>query len=327
MDVTTRITRHGAQLFALGAIAALAAGCSAGPSARDSAESGAQGVSGVQSDVQGAPAAADGNDAQTRGAESGDSAKGAGAGQGKGQGQGQGAGNGNGQGQGKGHGNGHGNGSGGGDSSDVVIPEGWAGTVSQERFAPEDPAAYLALGNLNGSQAVTEMSAEGIAGSEFFGGSDARCEGDAVLGGTSATCTFTDTDSGEQRFADVHMVGAGFGSTALLYAVSSTEGVDASVVSDAPFALQTLGQTEPANATAADLEEAVISGVMMGYSEDGELPAELDATCEVTDGGEHALCEVTGTPDGGGDGTWYATAQRGYSGDTDAYVFTRLPQE
>lgn len=319
MDVTTRITRHGAQLFALGAIAALAAGCSAGPSARDSAESGAQGVSGVQSDVQGVPTAADGNDARTRGAESGDSAKGAGAGQGKGQGKGQG--------QGKSHGQGHGNGSGGGDSSDVVIPEDWAGTVSQERFAPEDPTAYLALGNLSGSQAVTEMSAEQITGSEFLGGSDAQCEGEAVLGGTSATCTFTDTDSSEQRFADVHMVRAGFGSTALVYAVSSTEGVDASVVPDAPFALQTLWQTEPANATAADLEEAVISGVMMGYSEDGELPAELDATCEVTDGGEHALCEVTGTPDGGGDGTWYATAQRGYSGDTDAYVFTLLPQE
>lgn len=307
MDITTRITRRGAQLLALGAVAALAAGCSAGPSADDTAPSGSQGVSGARSDAQGAgPADGQGNSTV--------------------QGTGQGHGNGNGNGHGNGNGTGHGHGDGGGDSSDVVLPESWAGTVSQERFAPEDPTAYLALENLHGAPAVDTMSGEQIAGGEFFAGADARCEGEAVLGGAAATCAFTDAESGEQRFADVHMVDAGFGRTALLYAVSGTEGVEASVA-PAPFALQTLWQVTPGDATAADLEEAVTSGVMMGHSHDGELPADLDATCEVTDGGEHALCEVTGTPDGGGDGTWYATAQRGYSGDTDAYVFTMLPQE
>ena len=65
---------------------------------------------------------------------------------------------------------------------------------------------------------------------------------------------------------------------------------------------------------------------MLGYANDGELPEELTVDCEVADGGEHGQCELTGTPDGGGDGSWYATAQHGYDGDRAAYLFTQLPQ-
>ena len=37
-----------------------------------------------------------------------------------------------------------------------------------------------------------------------------------------------------------------------------------------------------------------------------------DPVAERRDGGRHALCEIVGTPDGAGDGSWYGTLQPGY---------------
>lgn len=281
MHITTRITRHGGQLFALGAVAALAAGCSAGPApGGGSASEGSQAPSGAQSDVQGAAAPAEERSADHE------------------------------------------------DPDAAQLPEDWSGTVSAQQFAPEDPSAYLAMVALHGDRAVTEMSAEEIENSEFLAGTGADCDGGAVLGGGAASCDVTTIDgSGEQRSAQVRLVETGFGHTALLFGVSATGGADLAVATGAAQGLQSIGDQELSSVTAGDLESAAASAVMRGFAHDGELPEDLSVACEVDDGGEHGVCEVAGTPDGGGDGTWLATAQRGFDGDRAAYLFTQLPQE
>ena len=47
-----------------------------------------------------------------------------------------------------------------------ALPQDWSGTVSTQRFAPEDGSAYLAMLTLHGSQSATAMSAEEIEGTE-----------------------------------------------------------------------------------------------------------------------------------------------------------------
>lgn len=278
--VRHRIARHGAQLLALGATAALVAGCGAGTDsggsapADDSQAGGSHAATGAQSDVR----------AATQGEESG-----------------------------------------------ATLPEEWAGTISTQPFAPESPSSYLAMVTLHGDQAVHEMSAEEIEGSEFLAGADPQCEGVAVLDGDAAHCTFTAMDGSDgERSAEVRLVHTGFGNTALLFGVTETEGqmegAEFPVAAGAPVGLQTLGTEDVSAVTDEDLADAATSAVMLGYANDGELPEELTVDCEVADGGEHGQCELTGTPDGGGDGSWYATAQHGYDGDRAAYLFTQLPQ-
>ena len=208
------------------------------------------------------------------------------------------------------------------------LPDSWAGTVSTERFAPGDATAYLAMVAMHGDRAATSMTAEQIENTEFLGGMDAQCEGDVDLDGAFSSCTFVDPyGDGETMFAQVRLVPMGFGNTGLLFGVSGEAATDLAVAPGVALGLQSVEQDDLSAVTAESLEGAAIGGVMIGYRIDGDVPAGISATCEVTEGGEHGVCEVTGTPDGGGDGTWYATAQRGYSGDTDAYVFTMLPQE
>lgn len=263
MHTITTIKRYGAGLFALGAVAALAAGCSAGPAP-------AQGRSDVHDAAAPAEEDSEGN---------------------------------------------------------AAIPDEWAGTVSTERFAAEADGSYLAMMNLHGDSAVASMSADDIAGTEFLAGAEAQCEGEAVLDGAAASCTFTAMDgSGDQQFAQVRLVPTGFGNTALLFGVTDEPGADLAVAPGAAQGLQTLEGGDVSAVTDEELAGAATSGVLLGHRNDGELPAHLSVTCEVADGGEHGLCEVTGTPDGGGDGTWYASAQRGYDGDRAAYLFTQLPQ-
>ncbi|WP_299303171.1 hypothetical protein [uncultured Brachybacterium sp.] len=287
MHTTTTITRYRAGLLALGALAALLAGCTTGPaSAEDPAAAGGAGKTVVQeapdqerSDVHdaAAPAAED--------------AEGAAA-------------------------------------PDSEIPGQWDGTVSTERFAAEADGSYLAMMTLHGEAAVTTMSAEDIAVTEFLAGADAQCEGEAVLDGAAASCTFVAMDgSGDQQLAQVRLVPTGFGNTALLFGVTDEPGAALPVAPGAAQGLQTLGGGDVSVVTDEELAGAATSGILLGYRNDGELPADLSVTCEVSDGGEHGLCEVTGTPDGGGDGTWYASAQRGFDGDRAAYLFTQLPQE
>ena len=275
MHTTTRTTiaRCGAGLLTLGAVAALAAGCTTGPAP--------SGTPGGEPATASGPAASDSSetpapDATAPGAE-------------------------------------------------ALGP--WGGTVSTERFAPETDGSYLAMMHLHGGPTVTEMSAEGIAGTEFLAGAEAQCEGEAVLDGAAATCTFIAMDgSGRQQFAQVRLVPTAFGGTALLFGVTDEAGAELDVA-EAPQGLQAIEGEDVSAVTEQELADAAISAVMMGSGGDGEPPTDLSVMCEVSDGGEHGLCEVTGTPDGGGDGTWYASAQRGFDGDRAAYLFTQLPQE
>ena len=208
-----------------------------------------------------------------------------------------------------------------------ALPGEWSGTVSTQRFAPEDASSYLAMLTLHGERPTTSMSAEEIEGTEFLAGADAACEGTAELDGSGATCTFAAMDGSKgPQTAQVRMVSTGFDGTALLFGVSGQGAPELPVAPGAEHALQATSADDLSQVTGEDLAEDVTSAVMMGHSHDGELPADLTAECEVTDGGEHGMCEVTGTPDEGGDGTWYATAQSGFDGDRAAYLFTRLPQ-
>lgn len=212
-------------------------------------------------------------------------------------------------------------------SAEEALPEDWSGTVSTQRFAPEDASAYLAMLTLHGSRSTTSMSAEDIESSEFLAGSGAACEGTAELDGSAASCTFAAMDGSDTtQTAQVRMVSTGFDGTALLFGVSSQGAPDLPVAPGAEHALQVIAANDLSQVTGEDLAEDVTSAVMMGHSHDGELPAGMTAECEVADDGEHGTCVVTGTPDGGGDGTWYATAQSGFDGDRAAYLFTRLPQ-
>ena len=72
-----------------------------------------------------------------------------------------------------------------------------------------------------------------------------------------------------------------------------------------------------------EVEGAMVTAVMMADSPEGPLSEELDARCELRDGGRHALCEIVGTPDGGGDGSWYGTLQPGYG--NYVVLATKLP--
>lgn len=124
---------------------------------------------------------------------------------------------------------------------------------------------------------------------------------------------------GEQT-AVVHLVPAANGATSLLVEVGVTDGL---AVADAPQGIGGLDAAEPSEVTLEEMEGAMVTAVMMADSPEGPLPEELDARCELLDGGRHALCEVAGTPDGGGDGTWYGTLQPG-CGDCSVLA-TKLP--
>lgn len=298
---TTRIRRHGAALFAIGAVAALAAGCSGGPAPASSAadqdgagtaaqapDAPAEAPADAPADVHAVADSGDQNDQGDQDDQSDGSDEASPA------------------------------------PSPVELPSGWAGTLSTETLTTTGAVSYLAMQHFNTGPAVTTRSAEQMENGEFLAGSDPQCDGDAVLDGEVASCTFTAAD-GATVYALVHMVPTGFGNTALLYEVTDQSMPDYTVAPGAQLGLQAI-EGDIAGVTDEDLAGAAMSAVMMGDRNDGEVPPELAITCEVTDGGEHGLCEVAGTPDGGGDGAWYATAQNGYDGDRAAYLFTRLPQ-
>lgn len=201
----------------------------------------------------------------------------------------------------------------------------WAGTVSTERFSPSADGSYLTMENLHGEWAAHEMTAAQLEQTEFLGSFGATCEGTAVLDGSAAECTFTGEDGAEHR-VQVRLVPTAWDNTALLYGVDAAEGDLLEVAPGAELGFQPAFTEDVGAVTDQDLSDIALSAVMLQWASDGELPHGLDIDCTVSDAGEHGTCEVTGTPDGGGDGTWYATAQRGYPGHTAAYVFTRLPQ-
>lgn len=201
----------------------------------------------------------------------------------------------------------------------VALPASWTGTYSTEAVAD---GGYLVMQNLYGDDAgIDSIEGSRIQGMEFFGSMGATCEGTATLAGDTADCIVTDDGRGSgPTTAVVHLVPTAFDSSALLIEVGVTDGLG---VADAPQGIGSLSVEDPARMTEADADGAVLDAVMMAEAPDGDVPEELDAQCELLDGGQHALCEVTGTPDGCGDGTWYGTVQTGYS--WPVVLFTQLP--
>ena len=204
------------------------------------------------------------------------------------------------------------------------VPQEWAGTVSAETLPDQGGTSYIALNHFNTEEGVTALTAEEIEGVEFAVSYSPECEGTAEIDGAAATCTLVN-DEGETVHALVHLVPTGFGNTALMFGVNDQAMPEYTVAPGAEVGIQSLAEGSHSDVTAETMAEAATGAVMMGDRNDGDLPESLEVTCEVSDEGQHGLCEVTGTPDGGGDGTWYATAQNGFDGDVPAYLFTRLP--
>lgn len=290
---------------------------------------------------------------------SGHQGGGSGNGEGSGSSKGKGAGNGNGSedgngnggvGQGKGKGSGHGGGNGKGKGGDhgqnpgedpgdgtpgeVELPAGWAGTISAETLEPSNGISYLYVSHLYGDlHGVQELDLAVNHGSMFLAEQGAECEGVATIAGDSATCmvvpdAFADPYEQERIPAEVRLVPTAFGGSALLISVNADGRTDLAISAGVEIAQ---GKVDPylgEDPTAEDMERAVISGVSYAAHPDGDLPAEIAASCTMLDGGAHAICELTGTEDGGGDGTWYATAQPGLQRnpyDGKHYIFSKLP--
>ncbi|MGP5056827.1 hypothetical protein ACTXJ3_17325 [Brachybacterium paraconglomeratum] len=205
-------------------------------------------------------------------------------------------------------------------ASAANLPASWAGTYSAESLPLG--SGYLVVQNLYGEhRGATSMEASDIAGQEFFASSGATCEGAATLVGDTADCVLPDDGRGMgEQTAVVHLVPAAFGATSLLVEVGVTDGL---AVAEAPQGIGGLSAAVPSEVTLEEVEGAMVTAVMMADSPEGPLPEELDARCELRDGGRHALCEIVGTPDGGGDGSWYGTLQPGYG--TYVVLATKLP--
>lgn len=205
-------------------------------------------------------------------------------------------------------------------ASAADLPASWAGTYSAESLPLG--SGYLVVQNLYGEhRGATSMEASDIAGQEFFASSGATCEGAATLAGDIADCVLPDDGRGMgEQTAVVHLVPAASGATSLLVEVGVTDGL---AVAEAPQGIGGLSAAVPSEVTLEEVEGAMVTAVMMADSPEGPLPEELGARCELRDGGRHALCEIVGTPDGGGDGSWYGTLQPGYG--NYVVLATKLP--
>lgn len=200
------------------------------------------------------------------------------------------------------------------------LPASWAGTYSAESLPLG--GGYLVVQNLYGEhRGATSLEASDIAGQEYFASSGATCEGAATLAGDTADCVLPDDGRGMgEQTAVVHLVPAALGATSLLVEVDVTDGL---AVAEAPQGVGGLSAAVPSEVTLEEVEGAMVTAVMMADSPEGPLPEELGARCELRDGGRHALCEIVGTPDGGGDGSWYGTLQPGYG--NYVVLATKLP--
>lgn len=204
-------------------------------------------------------------------------------------------------------------------TSAADLPASWADTYSAESLPLG--SGYLVVQNLYGEhRGATSMEASDIAGQEFFASSGATCVGAATLAGDTADCVLPGDGRGMgEQTAVVHLVPAAFGATSLLVEVGVTDGL---AVAEAPQGIGGLSAAVPSEVTLEEVEGAMVTAVMMADSPEGPLPEELDARCELRDGGRHALCEIVGTP-GGGDGSWYGTLQPGYG--NYVVLATKLP--
>lgn len=212
------------------------------------------------------------------------------------------------------------------------LPDAWDATLSVESLPASDGTRYLVLQHLYGELAESDsMGPEALLRTEFLASQSAECEGTATLAGESAHCMLQADvyggSSGPKVPAEVRLVPAASGASALLIGVDE-EGPEPLVLADrTPLGLRTIDGTTPEEVTPAQLEGAVIDAVALAAQPDGPLSEALRVRCEVLEEGRHAVCEVTGT-DGGGGGLWYATVQPGLvriPGDGTTYLFSQLP--
>lgn len=210
-----------------------------------------------------------------------------------------------------------------GDGAPVDLPASWAGTVSAETVPASSGTQYFVMNYLYGEdQAITSMTGEDVAGQEFFAGEQVECEGTASLAGSSASCLLT---QGSQELPiEARLVPVAFGHSALLLSADTDGLTDLSIPEGTPVGFWGTEVAELEDVTAEDVEVAAFSAVLMAERPDGDVPPEITIDCTLLDGGAHATCEVAGTTDGGGDGTWYATAQPGYRPGV-SYLFSQLP--
>lgn len=213
------------------------------------------------------------------------------------------------------------------------VPSTWAGTVLADpgpaRTSRTDGTGYyLALPDYEDRTTLTSRQVEQT---EVIGGFveddqgyTPACTGTADTGGSMATCTLTG-DSGGSHTSEVALVRTAFGHTQILVHVDGEGSGPLTAPVDTPIVLGASEEHHPGNVTADAARDTVIQAVMLAEAPDGDIPGGVDATCQVLDGGDHLVCDVTGTPDGGGDGTWYGTVQPG--GDTrTTYLFGLLPE-
>ncbi|MGY5765196.1 hypothetical protein ACXET9_08345 [Brachybacterium sp. DNPG3] len=305
-----------ARLAALAATALLVAGCGSSGAADDDTGTSASGGDSSQSDAGGAGDDQGGDDQGSD--DQGDDDQG-GDDQGDDDDQGSG-------------GDDSDDGSGGG--SEVTLPDDWAGTIAVQPFDAGDGIRFFVQQNLYGvGEGLTEMGALDIQGQEYFGGTDVKCSGTAVLDGEAATCIYTGTEydgpgEGEQLDVTVRLVPTAFGSTALIYSIGSGVDTDFTVPAGAAVVIGDAAGADAASVAKDDLESGVLDAILLSDQADGDLPADLAIDCQILDDGAHALCEVTGTADGAGDGSWYATAQGVSQKQTDSveYAVALLPQ-
>lgn len=211
-------------------------------------------------------------------------------------------------------------------------PVHWAGTLSVQPLPASDGTHYLVLQHLHGEQSrAAAMTPEQLLRTEFLAAQSAECSGTARLGGESSHCLVQAEvyggSSGPMALAEVQLVPAALGTSALLISVDEYGPPEIALPAGAAIGLRTVDGPTPGEVTAASLEDAVVGVVTLAEPAGRPLPEERRSRCEVLDRGLHAVCEVDGAG-AGADGFWYATEQPGLlrrPGDGTTYLFSRLP--
>ncbi len=216
----------------------------------------------------------------------------------------------------------------------VSVPSSWEGTILAEpgtsgTSESEGASYYEAVIDREGR---TSLTAEQVAQSEFIAGFDdgdqtyvPDCNSSADTDGAMVLCRLTGEDDSAVVTVQVALAPSAFDKTVVIHHVDGQGPGDFTVPTGTEIVAAASEEDDRASVTEGSAQETVIEAVMLAEHPDGDIPAEVGATCQVLDSGDHLVCDVTGTTDGGGDGTWYGTAQPG--DDTEPYyVFGLLPQ-
>lgn len=220
------------------------------------------------------------------------------------------------------------------EDTEVSLPSSWEGTILAEpgtsRTSESDGASYYEA--VIDREGRTSLTAEQVAQSEFIAGFDdgdqtyvPDCNSSADTEGAMVLCRLTGEDDSVVVTVQVALAPSAFGKTVVIHHVDGQGPGDFTVPTGTEIVAAASEEDDRASVTEGSAQETVIEAVMLAEHPDGDIPAEVEATCQVLDSGDHLVCDVTGTTDGGGDGTWYGTAQPG--DDTEPYyMFGLLPQ-